>query len=191
MSATKAKLTERQYQVLEFIKQYHRDNLRSPTFREIGAHFGMNNNGVACHIAALARKKAIVKLERSRGLIVREQADVDVVETIWGPFEIGIRRKASDSAEYRRMRYKENRLAMIEEMGGKCAHCEVDDPEILEFHHLQPRTWKTRDKNRWTRLAIYKREWAEGKIELLCAECNKAEGEPIAGDDAEGGDDQW
>jgi DNA-binding MarR family transcriptional regulator len=90
MSATtKTKLTERQLQVLEFIKQYHRDNLRSPTFREIGGHFGMSPNGVTCHLAALVKKKAIIKLERSRGLIVREQVDADVVQTIWGPFRMG------------------------------------------------------------------------------------------------------
>lgn len=70
------------------------------------------------------------------------------------------------------------RYILIQAMGGKCCYCPCVEVERLEFHHTGPREWKTRDKSRWSRQAIYEREWIEGKIELACAYCNKRLGAP-------------
>lgn len=45
----------------------------------------------------------------------------------------------------------------------------------LEFHHTQCRVWVARKAARWVRLARYRREAEQGKIILLCADCNKRE----------------
>jgi hypothetical protein len=183
-------LTERQSQVLDFIKDYHRGNLRSPTIREIGAHFAITNNGVVGHLTALKDKRVIKILPRSRGIIVLDVGAHDVVETVWGCFTVGNEPSLSGSRDYNRLMYKERRLELIDEMGGVCVECDERDPDLLEFHHKHERTWTCRDKNRWTRLAIYKREWAAGKIELLCASCNKKAGKPAPAVCA-GGGDEW
>jgi repressor LexA len=63
-------LTERQNQVLTFIKQFIQQNGYSPTVREIGAHFGIQMNGVMCHIRPLEAKGALRRnRDRSRGFI--------------------------------------------------------------------------------------------------------------------------
>jgi repressor LexA len=49
-------LTERQREVLEFIKDFAAENGYPPTVREIGAHFGFVPRSVFDHLKALARK---------------------------------------------------------------------------------------------------------------------------------------
>lgn len=59
------RLTERQSEVLEFIRAYAEENGYSPTVREIAEHFGLRStNAVADHLRALERKGA---LERDSG----------------------------------------------------------------------------------------------------------------------------
>lgn len=73
------------------------------------------------------------------------------------------------------------RQILIRAMGGKCEYCPCNDPTKLEFHHKHehgPREWKTHNTSRWTRQAIYEREFIEGKIELACGDCNKRLGPP-------------
>jgi len=63
-------LTDRQRSVLEYLKQFLRDNGYPPTIREIAAHFGIRSpRGVQDHLAALERKGFIRRSrERSRGI---------------------------------------------------------------------------------------------------------------------------
>ena len=79
------------------------------------------------------------------------------------------------TAADRAKRYHRGRAKLIEELGGACVKC--GKKYSLEFHHKNGcRTWVARQTSRWVRLARYKREAAEGLIELLCGKCNKEAG---------------
>lgn len=55
-------LTDRQEEILEFIKNYIAKHGYSPTIREIGDKCSISSpNGVMCHIKALVKKGAIVR----------------------------------------------------------------------------------------------------------------------------------
>ena len=62
-------LTERQKQVLEFIKQYIRTSRYPPTIREIAEHLEVSVKGAYDHLKALQRKQVIkCNLNRSRAI---------------------------------------------------------------------------------------------------------------------------
>src|SRR5947209_2351671 len=73
-------------------------------------------------------------------------------------------------------RYRRGRQELIDQLGGKCADCGAT--EDLEFDHPSGRTWEARKTSRWQRLALYRREAKDGKIELRCKDCNKRRGSP-------------
>lgn len=80
--------------------------------------------------------------------------------------------------EYRRNRYRINRLKLIYAMGGKCHYCGEDDPLLLEFHHTKPRSWQAAKTSRIMRLVHCRREWERGEVVLACKCCNKKLGPP-------------
>ena len=55
----KTELTARQEEVLSYIRDFIEKNGYSPSFREIGSHFGINAKSVHDHIHALGAKVAI------------------------------------------------------------------------------------------------------------------------------------
>ena len=63
-------LTQRQHQVLEFIRQSITERGYPPTLREIGAHMGIRStNGVNDHLRALERKGYLTREDmKSRAL---------------------------------------------------------------------------------------------------------------------------
>ncbi len=64
-------LTARQADILQYIINFIEDNLYSPTYREIGAHFGIRStNGVSDHLRALTRKGYIRFREGQRTIVV-------------------------------------------------------------------------------------------------------------------------
>ena len=66
MIAETIKLTERQRQVYEFIRDRIDARGFGPTVREIGSAFGIRSpNGVMCHLKALERK-GLIKRENNR-----------------------------------------------------------------------------------------------------------------------------
>lgn len=85
-------------------------------------------------------------------------------------------KRNQQTREYNRKAYHEGRALLIKQMGGKCTVCGAT--EKLQFHHLYTRTWIASKKNRWTRLAIYRREYNNRVLNLLCSDCNKRAGKP-------------
>lgn len=67
---------------------------------------------------------------------------------------------------------KRARLQLIEKLGGKCVRCGA--VKKLEIDHIIPRDYKIEKYGSDRRISIYRREAAEGKLQVLCAVCNKA-----------------
>ena len=67
---SRSALTDRQQSILDFLKQFLRENSYPPSIREIGAHFGIRSpRGVQDHLLALERKGYIRRTkERSRSI---------------------------------------------------------------------------------------------------------------------------
>ncbi len=74
------KLTPRQREVLDFIRDHIREVDRPPTHRETAAHFGWaTDTGIRCHLVALERKGLIRRDGRaSRGIRLVHPADPSV-----------------------------------------------------------------------------------------------------------------
>lgn len=70
------KITERQQEILDWLKSYIRDNRYPPTLREIGTQFEIaSTQGVKRHLDALERKGKIrCENNASRGIVVIEDA---------------------------------------------------------------------------------------------------------------------
>ena len=65
------------------------------------------------------------------------------------------------------------RNQLIEIYGGKCAQCGASKDEVhLEINHIYGRKWKVRTLNRYNRFLRYRKEAREGRINLLCKDCN-------------------
>ncbi len=77
-------LTERQAQVLDYIRSYRRENGYAPALRDIGKRFGIRStNGCSDHLKALERKGFIEVDHRvSRGIVVLDQGGRTDVEVI-------------------------------------------------------------------------------------------------------------
>ncbi len=68
-------LTDRQEQILQFIRNYIREHGWSPSIREIGKAFHIaSTNGIARHLQAIERKGHIVRGRGSRMIRLREAA---------------------------------------------------------------------------------------------------------------------
>ena len=60
MDAAFERLTSRQREVFEFVRDKIQNRGYGPTVREIGQHFGISSpNGVMCHLKALEKKGLI------------------------------------------------------------------------------------------------------------------------------------
>lgn len=64
------------------------------------------------------------------------------------------------------------RSALINLMGARCWNPDCPSVAPLQIDHPHGRDWQPRTKSFSHRISIYRREWLEGKIRLLCAECN-------------------
>ena len=69
-------LTERQGEILGFIRDYIQENQYPPSIREIGRNFGMSVKGAFDHVRALERKEAIV-IGHRRSRTITLVPDVD------------------------------------------------------------------------------------------------------------------
>lgn len=72
-------LTEKQQEVLNFVKSFFREWQRTPSRREIAEHFRFNNNAADSHIGALERKNVIQLMqatEKSKNHIMIPSAKI-------------------------------------------------------------------------------------------------------------------
>lgn len=69
-------ITERQQEVLDFIREFIRGNKYPPTIREISDHFGISVKGAHDHVRLL-RKKQVIRFDtnRSRTIEILEEDD--------------------------------------------------------------------------------------------------------------------
>ncbi len=66
--------TPKQLQIMNFIRDYRRENETSPTLEEIGVSLGVHRVTVHQHVAALVKKGAIRKLpQRSRSIEILDR----------------------------------------------------------------------------------------------------------------------
>jgi SOS-response transcriptional repressor LexA len=70
-------LTQRQAEILAFIKAHYREKGYAPTLREIGARFGLKStNGITDHLRALERKGALCRDPmKSRAIVPVEMGE--------------------------------------------------------------------------------------------------------------------
>lgn len=66
--------------------------------------------------------------------------------------------------------YYRKKEAMIKALGGVCVQCGATDE--LQFNHIYERFWTPREVNSIDRLKQYQAEIDQGKINLLCRDCN-------------------
>ena len=65
-----SELTARQAEVLDFIKDFIKENSFSPTRSEIAQAHGVNPNGIQGHVSALVKKGALtIKPGSSRSIV--------------------------------------------------------------------------------------------------------------------------
>ncbi|MVF05187.1 LexA family protein [Serratia marcescens] len=76
------KITNRQAEVLAFIRQFKRENGSAPTRREIAEAMGISNNAAVEHIKWLARKGILtVKPGVSRGIVINDSTSAPDFDT--------------------------------------------------------------------------------------------------------------
>lgn len=76
------------------------------------------------------------------------------------------------------MRAQVRREAIIDRLGRKCVHCGTKGSKKnkLEVDHKKPRDWYLRAFSQLGRVRRYEQEEKEGKLQVLCAKCNKIKG---------------
>jgi SOS-response transcriptional repressor LexA len=96
-TAERKELTERQRSVYLFIVSFMKRNGYPPTFRQIGAEFGIYIRGVVCHLTALEKKGWIERnASQTRGIRVIGSAQAEVIE----PDTEGLNRGETKVARY-------------------------------------------------------------------------------------------
>jgi len=66
------------------------------------------------------------------------------------------------------------RAQIVQELGGVCVRCGQDDPEELQLDHIRGRDWVLNRVSSDQRARRLRQEATEGKLQVLCAACNKA-----------------
>lgn len=60
-------LTAKQQQIVDYVVAYNRKHHCSPSFREVGLHFGIQGQAVVNHLKAIVKKGALVIIRTAEG----------------------------------------------------------------------------------------------------------------------------
>lgn len=66
------------------------------------------------------------------------------------------------------------RAQLVQDLGGVCVHC--GDQSRLELDHKKGTEVVLRTLESSARVSMYRREAAQGKLQVLCRRCNKIKG---------------
>ena len=94
-------MTERQEEILEFIRQYQQENHLPPSTRAIQKHFGFSSqNSVMSHLRALAQKQQLSKLDDKKwGLKAAEVQGQLFTLPVYGSIPAGLPAMQEQTAE--------------------------------------------------------------------------------------------
>lgn len=70
------------------------------------------------------------------------------------------------------MTWREQRKAIVAELGGRCVVCGAKSR--LHLDHKRPKRWKPENLSKQQRLRSYLRSLAAGNLQLLCDGCHGA-----------------
>lgn len=68
---------------------------------------------------------------------------------------------------------KKIREELLDKLGAWCVDCGEDERAKLEFDHVRGRSYVPNKLSYRHRMTIYRREAAEGKLQVVCGDCNK------------------
>lgn len=83
-------------------------------------------------------------------------------------------RREGERYERRRLGYWTRKLALVSALGGKCLHCGISDPRVLDIDHIDA-SKKNKPAHRGYPTPIRLTLWAKemGNLQLLCANCHR------------------
>lgn len=108
---------------------------------------------------------------KERRKAIRERIAMEQSEYLKQFAEIN---RSKRNEKHRKHRIKQ-RLSAIDRLGGKCIVCEIDDPDVLEFDHIEPLLRKSNNQPKCkgdTYKQILRDESSSSKFQLLCANCH-------------------
>lgn len=68
---------------------------------------------------------------------------------------------------------KKMRDDLLAKLGAWCVDCGEDDPDVLEFDHINGRAYLPNKLSYRQRMTTYRREAERGELAVVCADCNK------------------
>ena len=151
-SSSEPTLTDRQQQLLDYLREYHRDSGLMPSTREIQRHFGFASQTAAMsHLRALEKKGVIQRLaNKARAVVFPEQLsrseilDIPVYGQIpaGGPSAVEQEQEGCISVDIDTLGIPRNARAFALKVRGDSmidAHIMSGDHVILEFKEPKPR----------------------------------------------------
>ena len=67
---------------------------------------------------------------------------------------------------------KKIREALLDKLGAVCVDCGEDERDLLQFDHINGRDYEPNKLSYRQRMTRYRREVTEGKLAVVCGDCN-------------------
>jgi repressor LexA len=143
-------MTERQEEILEFIRQYQQEHQLPPSTRVIQRHFGFSSqNSVMSHLRALANKQQLSKLDdRKWGLTARQVQGQLFSVPVYGSIPAGLpamqeqaveETLAIDPALFGVRRRKPHHCWALRVTGDSMVDAHILDGDLVVLERREPR----------------------------------------------------
>jgi repressor LexA len=143
-------MTERQEEILEFIRQYQQEHQLPPSTRVIQRHFGFSSqNSVMSHLRALANKQQLSKLDdRKWGLTARQVQGQLFSVPVYGSIPAGLpamqeqaveESLALDPALFGVRRRKPHHCWALRVTGDSMVDAHILDGDLVVLERREPR----------------------------------------------------